>query len=91
MPPGIVLEVLSSAPKRKEGWDVLLEKIYKLQERISYSAVFCEFNVNKLTAYIRDFLAVLWLRLHTPNAGARGQGLVGVQDPTCCTVWQNRS
>lgn len=31
-----------------------LEKIYKLQS-ISYSAVFCEFNVNKLTAYIRDF------------------------------------
>ena len=33
----------------------LLEKTHKLQECISYSAVFCEFSVNKLTAHIRDF------------------------------------
>ena len=68
--------MLSSALERRMGY-INLEKIHKLQEGIRYSAAFCESTVTELTAYIRDFLAVLWLRLHTPNAGAWAQCLAG--------------
>ena len=50
----------------------LLEKTQKLQECISYSAVFCEFSVNKLTAYIRDFPGSPVVK--TPYSQCRGTG-----------------